>query len=121
MIIILLISNVTFWTIALITGKDRWLISIFAHLIYAVYKVLTNPKQEYEVESVNLIPVFGIIFGVLGLIIFGGPLGSAALILGLHSIRNNLKYGIGGVVLGTISLGWSVLIMILAAASETDE
>lgn len=121
MIIILIISNIAFWVLALITGKDSWLITIFAHLIYAVYKVLTNPKQKYDLDSVNLIPVFGIIFGVLGLIFFGGPLGSAALILGLHSVRNNLKYGIGGVVLGTISLGWSVLLMLLAVASEIEE
>ncbi len=103
------------------TNQNRWLISLFAHLLYAIYKVLNAPKNDNTSAGSSAIPIIAIVIGVLGIFLFGGPLGSVALILGIYSVRNNMKYGIGGVVLGAIGLGWSVLLLLNAVVAEIDE
>ena len=121
MLFSLIAVNLLFWGILFFTDQNRWLISLFAHLLYAIYKVLNAPKTEINTLGLSAIPIIAIIIGVLGMFLFGGPLGSVALILGIYSARNDMKYGIGGVVLGTIGLGWSVLLMLQAVVAENEE
>jgi len=121
MLFSLIAVNMLFWGILFFTNQNRWLISLFAHLLYAIYKVLNAPKTEISTSGLSAIPIIAIIIGVLGIFMFGGPLGSVALILGIYSARNDIKYGIGGVVLGAINLGWSALLLLQGVLAEIKE
>ena len=122
MLFSLIAVNLLFWGILFFfPNQNRWLISLFAHLLYAIYKVLNAPKTEISTSGLSAIPIIAIIIGVLGIFMFGGPLGSVALILGIYSARNDIKYGIGGVVLGAINLGWSALLLLQGVLAEIKE
>ena len=115
---VLIIVNTSLWMIALYTSEWPWLLSALAHTIVSIYKVSTAQKLECDTNSTHPAPVIGIILGIIGVFIFSGPMGSAALILGIHSTRNNLKYGIGSIVLGVFCICGSILSIFSAAAIE---
>lgn len=120
MLTVFVLGNLAAWGAFIFTGNYRLVVGAILHLLFAIYKVLTTERHDYDVDGTHPEPIIGIVLGTIGLLVFGGPLGSAALILGFYSIRNRLKYGIGSVILGAIDLGGSVLVIISEIIQEAN-